>query len=901
MNDNIPADIVAKFQAKYDWLKSKQGGVPTLKGAIEPGIYKTPDGGWQCNYIGAWGYGCAITLRLGDIEPHEVHGEICKRWYQEGGAFDENGKRGWLGYPLSDEESYEGDGNPADRISHFENGDIIWSENTKKARTVKKNNKGMTALNPRRQEIIKPLEGIRSLVKRQDNGLTDSRVIDMKRNIDSLKRSICYDRYRVTVFGAFSAGKSTLLNALMGADYLPTADLPTTNVTTEIFRSEQFYVFMPNCDMTKAQAKALQDEVSKEISCGTFLDNLERDGQTISGIGVGFQPDDSKGFRQVIAQLASEQSCHEKGLSKFKKRIKDGSSTVLQLGIPNLPEWLGEITLTDAPGAGSVYDGHETIIDDIIPKTQLVLYVVESPKAGSSVDEWLCNRIVNNCRRKVFFILNQIDRQNCDELADALAELKEHIPSVKPGSDDEPAPPRPEFLKTSALCEVIANRLSDGSLTIKDLLSNTKIPLQKLLVSDEWDAARNDKEKREVAIRFLREQSQFDKLLERIKSYLHEENKELPFCEMAASLVKDCGQGLEDVCRETIATIQAEKSEKELEGKQRELHRLREEKANEAKSVLEDFRESALRPETGILSKVENNLAVIPDTVTKELEKALEDKSEFKRLTADKCKELNNWLTAKVSDRIDPICRRVDRELRQQGKNLLAQLRPILKEIDDNTLGRQFTPVLPEDIVGSKIDENGDTTMPTIVASAASGAVTATALGVAFGGGAGLAGLAGSAGFGVLAGKLSALGLGTVGLGLGPIILIAGVVVGIIAIFMPDWLRKRICNKVVAKTRSELTKQIVGDNNDSVVKKLKAKIEEFVNGYVDEYSNKLKKSLKDMDDQEEQIIADVAKARNDKQTRIRTLESFRKEVKSFVESSIQTLRELNPSKEPVHG
>ncbi len=899
MNDYIPADIVAKFQAKYDWLKSKQGGVPTLKGAIEPGIYKTPDGGWQCNYNGAWGYGCAITLRPGDIEPHEVHGEICKRWYQEGGAFDENGKRGWLGYPLSDEEPYEDDGNPADRISRFENGDIIWSENTKEARTVKKNNKEMTALNPRRQEIIKPLEGMRNLVKRPDNGFADSRVKAREHDIDLIERSICYDRYRVTVFGAFSAGKSTLLNALMGADYLPSADRATTNVITEIFRSEMFYVFLPACDITKVQIKGLREEVKNEIPTGTFLESLERDGRLIPGVGIGFCADDSKEFRRVVAQLASQKS-HENGLSNFRKRIEQEQSVVLQLGIPNLPEWLGEITLTDAPGAGSCSKMHENLIDGIIPKTQLVLYVVESPRAGSKVDETLCNQIVNNCRRKVFFILNQIDRQNSDEIADALAELKEHIPSLKPGSD-KLAPPRPDFLKTSALFETIANRLSDGSTTIADLIDSKKLSISKLLVSDEWTKAGNEQERKNAAIRFLREQSHFAELRERIKSYLHEENKELPFCEMAASFVKDCSQELETVCKTTIATIRADRSDKELDEKQRELHRLREEKANEAKSVLEDFRESALRPETGILSKVENNLAVIPDTVTKELEKALEDKSEFKRLTADKCKELNNWLTAKVSDRIDPICRRVDRELRQQGKNLLAQLRPILKEIDDNTLGRQFTPVLPEDIGGPKIDENGDTTVPTIVASAAGGAVTATALGVAFGGGAGLAGLAGSAGFGVLAGKLSALGLGTVGLGLGPIILIAGVVVGIIAIFMPDWWKRRIRNKIVTQVRLKLTKKIVGDNNDSAVKKLKAKIEEFVNGYVDEYSNKLKKSLEDMDKQEKTIIADVKKTKEDKQSRIRTLESFRKEVKSFVESSIQTLRELNPGKEPVRG
>ena len=566
---------------------------------------------------------------------------------------------------------------------------------------MKKNNTEMTALNPKRREIIKPLEGLRGLVNRPGNGLTDSRVMDMERGIDLLKRSVCYDRYRVTVFGAFSAGKSTLLNALMGADYLPSADLPTTNVTTEIFRSEQFYVFMPNCDITKAQAKkALQDEVSKEIPGGTFLEKLERDGQPISGVGVAFQPDDSKGFRQVIAQLASEQSQQETGLSKFKKHIKDGTCTKLQLGIPNLPEWLGEITLTDAPGAGSVYEGHGTIIDEIIPKTQLVLYVVESPKAGSSVDKNLysdiCNRIVNSYRRKVFIILNKIDQQNNDEIDDALAELKEHLPSVKAGDNDKQIPPKPEFLKTSALCETIANRLSDGSATIADLIDYKKLSISKLLVSDEWTKAGNEQERKNAAIRFLREQSQFDKLRERIKSYLHEENKDLPFCERAESLVKEYGKKMDTVCETTIAALRADRSDKELAEKQRELHRQRERSANEARSALKDFQESALRPGTGIMSKVETKLRAIPNAVAEKLEKVLADKREFKRLTTNKGEELKKWLIKQVSVPMDSISMKVAGELRRQGEHLVERLRPILEKIDVATLAHHSDNILEE-------------------------------------------------------------------------------------------------------------------------------------------------------------------------------------------------------------
>lgn len=925
MNTNIPADIATKFQAKYDWLKQER--FPTVEGAIEPGIYKTPDGGWQCNYDGAWGYGCAITLRPGDAEPHETHGEICKRWYREGGAYDETGKRGWLGYPVSDEEVYDGDGDANDRISHFENGDIIWTEKTKETRTTKKSIDEMKALNPKRREIIKPLEGLRGLVKRPGNGLTDSRVMDMERDIDSLKRSVCYDRYRVTVFGAFSAGKSTLLNALMGADYLPSADLPTTNVTTEIFRSEQFYLFMPNCDFTGVQLKALQEEVSKDIPGGTFLKELQRDGQKISGVGVAFQPDDSKGFRQVIAQLASEQSRHETGLSKFKKLIKDGTCTVLQLGIPNVPEWLGEITLTDAPGAGSVYKGHESIIDEIIPKTQLVLYVVESPKAGSSVDEWLCNRIVNSYRRKVFFVLNKIDQQNNDEINDALAELKEHIPSVKAGNDGEPTPPKPEFLKSSALCETFANRLSEGSATIADLIDNKKLSISKLLVSDEWTKAGNEQERKNAAIKFLREQSLFDKLRERIKSYLHEENKELPFCERAESLVKAYGQEMDAINKATIAALRSDRSDKELEEKQKELHRLRERSASEAKSALKDFQESALRPENGVMSKVETKLMAIPDAVAEKLERVLADKNEFKRLTANKGEELKQWLTMEVSDRMEPVSRNLEGELRRQGEHLVERLRPILEKIDNATLAHQCNGISEEisesSITYIGIGDNSDTNVVTTTVSAGvSGGALAAVLGLTVGvvtnstlipvAGTGLAGLASSAGFGSLASTLAGWGLGTAastklvvtsapfwGLGLWAIVPIAGVVAATAFAGM-ILARNIIRKKIVEKVRTELTRQIVGDAKNAVVKKLKVKVKTFVNESVDGFRNNLDAYLDTLDKQEKKILADVAKARSDKEKTIKTQEAFCKEVKAFVESSVQSLRELNPGKEPVH-
>lgn len=42
------------------------------------------------------------------------------------------------------------------------------------------------------------------------------------------------DRFQLAVVGQFSRGKSTLMNAILGADYLPTGALPMTSVITTI-------------------------------------------------------------------------------------------------------------------------------------------------------------------------------------------------------------------------------------------------------------------------------------------------------------------------------------------------------------------------------------------------------------------------------------------------------------------------------------------------------------------------------------------------------------------------------------------------------------------------------------------------------------------------------------------
>lgn len=349
---------------------------------------------------------------------------------------------------------------------------------------------------------------------------------------------------------------------------------------------------------------------------------------------------------------------------------------------------------------------------------------------------------------------------------------------------------------------------------------------------------------------------------------------------------------------------------------------MRDRSANEARSALEDFRESALRPDMGVLSKVKNKLSEIPTAVAKKLEEVFDDSGEFKRLTANQGEELKSWLAREVADRMEPISRSLDGELRRQGEHLIRRLRPILEKIDNATLAHQSISIL----IGikepsanySEICENADKNIQTAtVAAGVSGGALAAVLGLTVGmvtstttiAGTGLAGIMGT---GWLASAAAWLGWGTAastltttapfwGLGLGPMVAIVALVAVAVAIPTTFLANNIIRKKIVSKVEEELTKQLVGNENDSVIKKIRAKVNAYMNGAVDGCRKNLDAYLDNLDKQEKKILDDVEKAKEVKGERIKSLQSFREEVENFIMTSIDSLQTLNPEKEPVHG
>lgn len=91
-----------------------------------------------------------------------------------------------------------------------------------------------------RSELLEIFERVKTIADGVERGIdhehlpsTQSRILEAARN------SIHREAFRVMVFGDFSSGKSTLINALLGEDILPRSANPTTAFTTVVSRADE--------------------------------------------------------------------------------------------------------------------------------------------------------------------------------------------------------------------------------------------------------------------------------------------------------------------------------------------------------------------------------------------------------------------------------------------------------------------------------------------------------------------------------------------------------------------------------------------------------------------------------------------------------------------------------------
>jgi GTPase SAR1 family protein len=181
----------------------------------------------------------------------------------------------------------------------------------------------------------------------------------------------------VAVIGEFKRGKTTLINALLGVELLPTGVLPVTAIPALV-----------RFGVRSMATIRLLDGSALEIPVGELPAYLTEQGN----------PANAKGVREASIEYPA---------------------AVLESGL----------ILVDTPGTGSVHLHNTQTATDFLPRVDVALLVLTVDAPLSSSETRLLHEVAQSAAR-IAICLNKVDRLTADETRDALAFVRPRVAAV---------------------------------------------------------------------------------------------------------------------------------------------------------------------------------------------------------------------------------------------------------------------------------------------------------------------------------------------------------------------------------------------------------------------------------------------------------------------------------------
>lgn len=185
---------------------------------------------------------------------------------------------------------------------------------------------------------------------------------------DKLYNDLLNGEFSIVVVGEFSAGKSTLLNALMGKRILPSFSNETTATVNFLRHSEK----AANGEAGRVYYNNGDDESLQNATLATIEKYVSTKGEDVA-----------KKIDHLDLYLDSE-------------FLKDG------------------VTLVDSPGLNGVADGHREITETQILKSHASIFLFNSDHPGSKTDFEFLHDLQSRVKT-IIFVLNKIDEIEADE------------------------------------------------------------------------------------------------------------------------------------------------------------------------------------------------------------------------------------------------------------------------------------------------------------------------------------------------------------------------------------------------------------------------------------------------------------------------------------------------------
>jgi signal recognition particle receptor subunit beta len=200
-----------------------------------------------------------------------------------------------------------------------------------------------------RDRLREELAGLADVAKERDSASTAD-------SVRALDAKLVENRFNVVVFGEFKRGKTTFVNALLGAEMLPAAVVPLTSVVTAV-------TWGPEVRARISYLGGREEDVpAREL--GRYV--TERD-----------NPGNHLGVRQAVLAYPSDD-------------LRDG------------------VFLVDTPGVGSVYRHNTEAAREYLPQADAAIFLVSADPPISDTEREFLEEIREEAAR-VFFVLNKID------------------------------------------------------------------------------------------------------------------------------------------------------------------------------------------------------------------------------------------------------------------------------------------------------------------------------------------------------------------------------------------------------------------------------------------------------------------------------------------------------------
>ncbi|MBD8068156.1 dynamin family protein [Bacillus sp. PS06] len=280
------------------------------------------------------------------------------------------------------------------------------------------------------QKTIQDLLNVKSEIE-TIKGLT-TLANDMAEKAERLE----HNQFTVALFGAFSAGKSSFANALIGSNILPVSPNPTTATINKIKPPTEAYPHGTVIVKLKSQQHLLEDLIHSLQVFGIEAKNVESAIQSITLFLINdvelsgkekphfrFLKAVSSGFEASRSHLGNHLHVD---IDAFKEyvAIEEKACFVEWIELYYECELTSKgITLVDTPGADSINARHTGVAFNYIKNADAILFVTYYNHAFSKADrEFLIQlgRVKDSFSMdKMFFIINAAD------LASSIAELED--------------------------------------------------------------------------------------------------------------------------------------------------------------------------------------------------------------------------------------------------------------------------------------------------------------------------------------------------------------------------------------------------------------------------------------------------------------------------------------------